>query len=266
MNIYLFELKAQLKSFIVWTAVFLALLVLLMVAVYPIFYDSKDAMNAALQGFPPEFVAAFGMTMDDIFSYGGFFAFSFLYFSLMGAIMAATLGISVFSREKRAKCTDFLLTKPRARMTCFTAKLLSSLTVLLAMNILFVVTALILYRNAGQDAALTGRAALGASGLFFMQLVFLAIAVFAATFAKKIRSVSGIATAIGFGGFIMSALHSILEEEALRYVAPMKYFDVSAAFSKGSFETKYVVTAAVVTILLLAAACVKYCRSDVHTV
>ncbi|MEA4939361.1 MAG: hypothetical protein VB091_07215 [Christensenella sp.] len=108
-----------------------------------------------------------------------------------------------------------------------------------------------------------GHALLAASSLFFTQMVLLAVAIFVAVFARKIRSVSGIATAIGFGGFLLSALNSLLEEEKFRYVTPFKYFDVEKAFLMGSFDTPYAVTGAVVIVLLLSAAYLRYTKSDI---
>ncbi len=53
MNIYLFELKAQLKSFLIWTAVIVLALILLMAGMYPVFYESLDDITAMLKNFPP---------------------------------------------------------------------------------------------------------------------------------------------------------------------------------------------------------------------
>ncbi len=263
MNVYRFELRRTWKNAAVWTAALLALLAALTLWAYPVFIDGRAAVEKILAGFPPEFAAAFGFSLDDVFSYAGFYAFGFLYYFLFGAIMAAVAGLDIFSRENRNKCQDFLLTKPRGRGGLFCSKLLAALTLLTASNLLFILESIALYRNAGQDPAALGKAVLAASALFFTQIVMLAVSVFIAVFSKRIRSVSGTATTIGFAGFLLSALHSILEKDALRYITPFKYFDVTLAFSEGRFETPYVLTAAAVTLMLLALAFIRYCRADV---
>ncbi len=263
MNVYLFELRAQLKSSALWTAVLLALLYLLMAAVYPVYYESRAEAEAVLRGFPPQFAAAFALTLETIFSYQGFYSFGFFYLSLLGGIMASDLTLSVFAREKRSKCADFLLVKPISRAGVYVSKLLCCLSVLAAANFLFIALGVILYRVYGPGEASLSRAALAAGALFFTQIVFLAVSAFYAVFAKKVRSVSGTATAVGFAGFLLSALHGILRWDALRYIAPLKYFDVNRAFSEGAFETRYVVMAAVLTTLLLAASFFRYLKSDV---
>ena len=81
-------------------------------------------------------------------------------------------------------------------------------------------------------------------------------------FAKKIRSVSGIATAFGFGGFILTALYNLLEKEALRFIAPLKYFDTGPVFADGGYEPVFVVTAAVLFAGCIGAALYRYNRYD----
>lgn len=266
MNIYLFELRAQIKNFITWTLVILFSYFIFMYGIYPVFYDSMKAVVQMLSGFPPEFAAAFGFDISAMFSYGGFFGFVFGYIAVIGAIMAVSLSVSTFAREKRSKCADFLLTKPISRGNIFTVKLLSNLTVLVATNIFFVAAVIILFRVSNQDESTIYKFILAACGLFFTQLVFLSLGIFFATIAKRVRSVSGIATAFGFAGFILSALVNILKEEAVRYIAPLKYFDPISVFTAGNFELKYVVTAIVIIAACIGISYVKFCGSDAHAV
>ena len=266
MNIYIFELKAQLKNFLIWTGVIFLFYITFMTGVYPIFRESADQMLEVVNNFPPEFIAAFGLDLINIFSYAGFYSFTFGYLSLIGAIMASGLSIASFAREKRSKCSDFLLTKPVKRGSVFLAKLLSNLTVLIVSNILFVTLAIALYFGSGQDKAGLDKFVLACAALFFTQMVFLSAGILYATAAKKVRSVSGAATAFGFTGFILSALYGILEKEELRYVAPLKYFDPAAVFSDGGYELKYVLTAALVIVVCVTASLMKFTRGDTHAV
>lgn len=263
MNVFRFELRRVWVGAAVWTLVILGLLGGLIIGALPAFLDSRAGVEAMLKNFPPAFAAAFGLQLDNLFSFGGFYSFGFLYYSLFGAIMAATIGLDLFSREKREKCMDFLLTKPRMRSRLFGEKLLAALTLLVASNVLFVAESLALYRAYSPAPLQMGHALLASVSLICTELVLFAVAVFAAVFARKIRSVSGIATAIGFAGFLLSALHSLLEEEALRYITPFKYFDAAKAFFEGSFDAKYAVTGAALTIVLLVASYARYTRADI---
>ncbi len=263
MNVFRFELRRAWASAAVWTLVILALLVGLVAGALPTFLDSRAAVESMLSNFPRAFAAAFGVHLDSIFSFAGFYAFGFAYYSLFGAIMAAGMGLNLFSREKRDKCMDFLMTKPRSRGRLFSEKLLAALTLLLVSNVLFTAGSLALYYAYAPAPLMIGRALLASVALLLTEIVIFAIAVFAAVFAKKIRSVSAAATAISFGAFLLSAIHGLVEEEKMRYITPLKYFDVSKAFLEGTFDTPYAITAAVLTVALMIAAYLRYTRADI---
>lgn len=263
MNVFRFELKRAWVGAMIWTLVLTGLLCGLIAGALPAFLESRTAVEKMLESFPPAFRAAFGMQMDNLFSFGGFYAFGFLYYSLFGAIMASGIGLDLFSREKREKCMDFLLTKPRMRSRLFCEKLLAALTLLLLSNAVFIAASLALYRAYAPVPLQFGHALLAASSLLWTELLFFAIGTCAGVFARKVRSVSGAATAIGFAGFLLSALHSLLEEEMLRYITPFQYFETAKAFFDGAFEPKYALTGSVIALVLMAAAYVRYTRADV---
>ena len=263
MNVFRFELRRAWVGILVWTLVLTALLGGIIAGALPAFLQSRAGVENMLKSFPPAFAAAFGMQMDNLFSFGGFYSFGFLYFSLFGAIMASGLGLNLFSREKREKCMDFLLTKPRARSRLFLEKLLAALAMLLASNLLFIAESLALYRAYAPAPLLLGHALLAASSLLWMELLFLSIGAAIAVFARRVRSVSGLATAIGFAGFLLSALHSLLEEENLRFITPFKYYDTAKAFFDGAYEPKYALVGAALTLGLMLAAYLRYTRADI---
>jgi ABC-2 type transport system permease protein len=256
------EIRSQLKSFLIWTVSILALFAAFMTGMYDAFMNSRDALENMINGFPPALADAFGIHLDEMFSYGGFFSFSYMYVSLFGAIMATYLSVSVFSREKRSKCVDFLLAKPVSRTHIFAMKLSGVLTLLVVLNILFIAVTLILFDAKGDQTTKLSSLAWAACALFFMQLVFSSFGIVFAVFARKIRSVSGIATAFGFGGFILTALHNLLEKEAIRFIAPLNYFSMESVFSTGGYEPRYTVTAAAVFAVCLGAAFIKFRDSD----
>lgn len=263
MNLYRFELKAHLKTLVWGTAGLLAALLVLLLGIYPVFESSLDSVLQIIRNFPPQFSAAFGLDIAALFSFGGFYSFCFSYLSLLGAIMAASLSLFSFSREKRAKCTDFLLTKPVSRQKVFVAKLFAGLTVLVLANAVYVPAALwaaARYNETGPSMVW------GACALFFTQLVFFAAGALYAGAAKKVRSVAGAATAFGFVGFLLSALVNLLEEDAVRYLAPLKYFDPTDVFSTGGFAAPYAVTGVLVTLGCLLTAFVWFCHRDTHAV
>lgn len=263
MSIFLFEYKVQLKNMMLWAASLVGVLLLFMLGIYPVFHNSIEDVLQVISGFPPEFAAAFNFDIAAMFDVGGFFSFAFAYISLVGAIMAVSIGVSAFSREKRSKCVDFILTKPVSREQVFLSKLQSCFLSLVSVNVVYIA---VCYMVLSGEAVESGTIFLAALALFLTQLVFLSAGICLAVFLKKVRSVSGIATAIGFGAFILSALLNIMNEEKIRFIAPLKYFDPTELFKSGAFELPYAVMGAAVIIVTLCAAFVWFCKSDTHAV
>jgi len=265
-NIFRFETKLQLKSFIIWAVSLLGMFSVFVTTFYDAFMKSRSAVEKALESLPPAFAAAFGVSVDAMFTFGGFFQFIYTYIGLVGAIMAVSFALTSFAREKRSKCVDFLLVKPVERSLVFTSKLLCCLIYIFVTNVLFIAAAAIAYTAHGEAALGMSKVVLASSSLFFLQLVFLSVGILYATLAHKIRSVSGMATAFGFAGFILMALHSLIKEDALLYISPLTYFSPADVFSTGGFETKYVVTAAFVSVICTVVSYVKYCKSDTKAI
>ncbi len=237
-----------------------------MSSMFNIFMQSQDAVIKAYSGLPPAFSAAFGIVISQLFTYSGFYQFLNTYIAIIGAIMASSISIAAFSREKRSKCIDFLLAKPVSRGRIFTAKLFSSLSLLLVTNILFIIISVIVYNKNAQDPAQTGRLIWASCSLFLTQLVFMSIGTLYAVFAKKIRSVSGVATAFGFAGFIISALVSMLQEDVIRFIAPLDYFKPMSVFATGGYEAEYAITAALVILVSFVLSYWKFCKTDTPAV
>jgi ABC-2 type transport system permease protein len=244
----------------------LAFLLLFIAAFYGPFMESKEAVKTALGSLPPAFALIFGVSINIIFTFGGFFQFIYTYLGLIGAIMAASLALYAFSREKRSKCVDFLFVKPVERSRIFLYKLLSCLMLIVITNVLFVASSVIAYNINGQDPGGAGRLVLASMSLFLMQLTFLSMGILYATYARKVRSVSGIATSFGFAGFILMALYSLIKEDVIRYISPLTYFSPGTVFLTGGFDAKYAVTGAVVAVACVALAYVKYVKSDTQVI
>ena len=266
MNLIFYEIKSSLKSSIIWIISLIAAFIVLMLGAYPAYSSAVDEITSLLLNYPKEFVEAFGINIDSLFSYGGFYNFSFMYIGLLGAIMASAIAIGIFAREKRAKCSDFLLTKPISRESIFIKKLLSSLAIIVAANIIYIFSAVVIYKASGDDSVNLGTLVLAIMGLFFTQLVFLSFGIVFATFSKKVRSVSGIATALGFGAFILSSIANVLDDKSLEFIAPLKYFEPISVFDKGSYDMKLVITAVVIIVACVGISFVKFCKGDVHAV
>lgn len=266
MNLVSFEIKSALRSSIIWVVSLVALFALLMLSVYPLYSDAVDEVTAIMDNFPPEFAAIFGMHLADIFSYGGFYNFAFLYLALVAAIMASSLSMAVFAREKRSKSLDFLLTKPVSRQGIFMKKLLSCFIIITGTNVIYVLCGVFMYWADGEKAYSMGTYILALLGLYFTQIVFMAFGIAYATFARKVRSVSGAATAFGFGAFILSAITNLMEDKNLDFLAPLKYFQPMEVLDHGAYKVALILAAVVVVGACIGASYAKFSKNDIPAV
>lgn len=264
MNLIAYETKSSIKSSVIWTVSLLGTFLFLMLGAYPVYLGAKNDILSLLSNYPPEFTAAFGMNIEKLMSYGGFYSFTFTYIAVIGAIMAVALSLSIFAREKRSKCSDFLLTKPLSRESIFLQKFISCFSLITITNLIYLLCAVIAYQTGTEKPVSLGIFVLAMLGLYFTQLVFLAIGILYATVAKKVRSVAGIATAFGLGAFILSAMINILDKPYLEFLAPLKYFDPTNVFETGSYNLALVGFAVGLLIICIAIAFVKFCKSDAH--
>jgi ABC-2 type transport system permease protein len=260
--VYRFELRREITAALIWAEVISAVLLLLLYGFYPIFLDSRAAMEGYIAALPPEMVSAFGLNLDDLFSFEGFFGMVYLYESILGGIMISSVTLAVFAREKQNKCSDFLLTKPKTRSKIFLEKLLCCLTLIGIVNIPYAALYLLSYFDDTGALRLPSSAVLNVLCLPLTQLVFLSFGMFLAVFLRKIRSAAGLGAEIAIFAFLISAVHSLTGKEIFQFFSPLFYFSPHAVAETGGYDISGVATAAVLTLGLSAAAYWKYTKSD----
>ena len=125
MNIFLRELKSNLRSLLIW-GVIVILFVWIGISKFA-GYEENPEILALLDGLPPAMLAAFNFDAFNLTTPTGFFGVMFTYFVLMVSISAAMWGSDIISKEERDKTVEFALTLPISRGKVVTAKLLAAL-------------------------------------------------------------------------------------------------------------------------------------------
>ena len=87
MNIFRRELKANLKSLLIWSVI-IALLIAIAVSKFAAFAGNPE-MLAILDSMPAGMLDALSMRSFNLTTLSGFYGIMFVYFSLMGAMAAA---------------------------------------------------------------------------------------------------------------------------------------------------------------------------------
>lgn len=265
MNMYLYELKAYRNATMIWTAS-VAGLVLLMMSIYPSFADDAETFMEVIASMPESVVQAIGIQIDSIASLLGYYSYIFLYVSLCGAIQAMHLGSSILSKETREKTADFLLAKPVTRGAIMTSKVLASLTLLLATNIIYFAVASLIASAVALEPYDYGAFALISLSLLLVQLIFLAMGVAAALLLPRIKTVLPVTLGTVFAFFILTFVSSSTGDGVLRYVTPFHYYDRAYIILHSGYETGFVAATIVIIAACTLFGYIRYQKRDVHAV
>ena len=263
MNIYKQELKFYRRSAIIWMCVF-GFGIFAYMSLLPAFAKDVSGSLKILEGFPPAVRAALGIKLDIFFTVFGFFGYLLTYLWMVGAIQAMNLGAGILSKEVAGKTADFLLSKPISRVKVLTSKLLAALTILVMTNIVFVASSYLSAKAFAAASFDTNKFLLITSTMILVQIFFLALGYLVSVLVPKIKTVLAYSLPIVFGFFIVGLLDSVIGTEAIRYITPFKYFDISYMLANNGYDWKFVVTEAIFVVVCIVATYIIYLRKDIQ--
>ncbi len=263
MNIYLRELRANLKSLIIWTVI-MGLLITIAVAKYEGYRNNPELLQV-LDSMPKALLEAFSLHAFNLTTLEGFFGVMFVYFALMGAIAAAMWGSEVISKEERLKTVEFALVLPVTRSRVVTAKALAALTNCVAFVLLTWGMSLLAARSYHPAADFYDFLALEMQAMLVMELIFLALGLLLGCAMKQYRRSSSAAVAIILGLYFMSAVQGMHEKlDFLKYLTPFKYFDAGEMFRTGRMDGTYLALSAAIVLVCVTVAYWAYNRRDLY--
>jgi ABC-2 type transport system permease protein len=263
MNIFFRELRANLKSLVIWSVILL-LLIMIAVAKFSAF-AGDPSMLAMLDSMPPAMLDALNMRAFNLTTLSGFYGVMFIYFGLMGAIAAAMWGSDIISKEERDKTVEFSLVLPVSRSRVITAKALAALVNCLAFVVVTWGISLVAVQSYGPDQAFYDFLALEMQAMLAIELIFLAIGLLLGCAMKQYKLSGSTAVGIILVTYFMSIL-SVMQEKLdfLKYLTPFKYFDAGELFRSGKMDVTYVLLSAAIIVVCVAAAYWIYSRRDLY--
>jgi ABC-2 type transport system permease protein len=265
-NIFLHELRMHLKSVVTWS-VSIAALIGVFGSLYSGFAEDAALLNEMMTKFPPQLMAAFGMTGVDLSTVAGYFGLIFLFVQICLAIQAANYGFALVSIEEREWTADFLLAKPVGRTQILTSKLLAALCALgITDAVLWLSTFGFIEVFKGRHTYEIGPIVLLLVGCAIFQLFFLAVGLVISLLVKRIRNVTPYAMGLAFGMYLLGAFGDMLGESALEKITPFKHFDAGAILQNGAFDLPLVLISVAVIVISLVGSYLRYARRDIPSV
>jgi ABC-2 type transport system permease protein len=263
MNIFLRELKANLRSLLIWAGI-----VLLFASIgFSKFsaYEGNPELLRVLDGMPPALLAAFNMNAFNLTTVTGFWGVMFAYFALLLSIAAVMWGSDIISKEERDKTVEFALTLPVPRTRVVTAKTLAALVNCIALLLFTWVVSLANVASYEPDSEFYQFLSLSMLAFFIMQLTFLAVGVFLGCSMKHYKRASSVAVSLLLGTYFLSIIAGLNKDlEFLKYFSPFKYFDPAILLRESRLELTYVWLSAGIIAICLVGAYVTYSRRDLY--
>ena len=263
MNIFLRELKANLKSLLIWAGI----VVLFMSIGFSKFsaYEGNPDLVAVLDGLPPALLSAFSFNAFNLTTVTGFFGVMFVYFALLLSISAVMWGSDIIVKEERDRTVEFALTLPITRGRLVTAK---TAAVMVNCVALLAITFGVCLASAAQyqpDSEFYDFVLLSMPALFIMQMIFLAVGVFIGCAIKQHKRASSAAVSLLLGTYFLSIVAGLNKDlEFLKYVSPFKYFDPAVLLHESRIDLTFVWLSAGIIAVCLVGAHLTYARRDLY--
>ncbi len=263
MNIFLRELKANLKSLIIWSVI-IALFILVGVAKFSAYYNNPD-MLAILNSLPAQVIDAMSLRAFNLTTLNGFFGIMFIYFALLGGIAATMWGSDIISKEERDKTVEFSLVLPVTRSRVITAKALAALVNCVVLVLVSAAVSIAMAQSYKPDRSFYNFLTLQMEAMFVIELIFLAVGLLLGSSMKQYKRASSLGIAIILVTYFLSIVTVLKQNlDFLKYFTPFKYFDAAQMFKDGRMDVGYLLLSLAIIVVCVAAAYVAYNRRDLY--
>lgn len=267
MNVFIFEIKRQLKPLLAWSTI-VALLLVLFMAFFPSMASSGMAqlVKAKINAIPPGMREVVGISqMTDFSDLLQYFAYVAQYILMAACIYAGILGASALVKEETEGTIEFLYAQPISRSKITSIKLLSILSVLGAFNVVFFLVSLILFQ-AFKEPGYVYLNLLWAmfQGMIAAQLVFLALGLSLSSVLPRSSQPATVALAVFFITYLLGTFSLVIKKlEWLKYLSPFHYVQPSTILSSGgTIKPVFVVLMLSVIIIAIFFAYWRYSKKD----
>jgi len=257
------ELKANLKSLLIWSGIIL-LLIFMSMAKFSAFAGDPELLKM-LDSMPPALLEALSMKAFNLTTVSGFYGVMFIYFGLVAAIASAMWGSDIISKEERGKTVEFSLVLPVTRSRVVTAKALAALVNCIVFVLFVWVVSLAATQQFKPDQAFYDFLALEMQSLFVIELIFLAIGLLLGCAMKQYKLSGSTAVGIILVTYFLDIV-SVMNKDLdfLKYFTPFKYFDAGELFRTGQINGTYLLISAAIIVACVAAAYWIYNKRDLY--
>ena len=255
------ELKQGKISFLIWTAS-IGFLLAICIFLFPEMKGQMEGVNDMFASMG-SFTEAFGMDRLNFGTLIGFYAVECgNILGLGGAFYASLCSVGILSKEEKDKTAEFLLTHPVSRISIITQKLIAVLIQITAMNIIIYALAIGSIVAVGEEIPLKEISLLNLA-YYLLQIELAGICFGISAFIRK--GSAGVGLGIAAMMYFLNIIANISDSaEFLKYITPFGYCEGADIVSNGSLDSTLVVIGAIIGIVGIIIAYLKYTKKDIH--
>lgn len=230
MTMYKIEIRNLQKAFMIWCAIYIAVLVLFM-AFFPVM--KSDTMQQLTQikmdAMPEEIFQALGIgELASLTELSHYFAYVIQYMNLATAIYALSLGTSALIKEESRGTLEFLYAQPIQRDRIVAEKLAANFTIFSIYLAVSYAVSLLLFFFLKDEAQSFSKLFTDVSmihlGIYFVGIFFLSMGFFLSTCIKTVHIATPIALALVFLAYMLGLISQMIESVSfLKYFSPLQF-------------------------------------------
>ena len=263
MHIIKRELRANLKSLIIW-CIIVILLIIMMVSEFSAYYNNPE-MEKILSSMPKVLLEAFSITGANLTTTTGFISIASIYFYIMLGFFSVMLGSNIISKEERDKTGEYLLTLPISRTDILKSKLIASIINSIVLNIITGVAIILSMYKYNLDSKFYKFILLMQISIFILQMIYLSLGMLLASKLKRYKSSGKISATILLCTYFLSILIGMSSKiDFLKYLTPFKYFEASYLLKNEKLELVYIIISITIICTCLAFTFINYSKRDLR--
>jgi len=263
MNIFLRELRANLKSLLIWSGIVIIFNIAGFTK-FSAFYENPELL-AILDSMPPAVMSAFNLNAFNLTTVTGFFGIMIVYIGLVIAIAAAMWGSDIISKEERDKTVEFSLTLPVTRSSLISAKIAAAAVNCIILLLVTWGSTLVAAQSYQPDGEFYKYVAITMLSFLLVQMVFLALGIFLGCAMKQHKRAGSLAVSILLITYVASVLTELSKDlNFLKYLSPFKYFESEFMLHESRLEPGFVILSFAIAAALLMGAYLSYSKRDLY--
>lgn len=262
MNIIKRELRANMKSLIIWSGCMIALIAM-MISEFSAYYQN-DEMGDILDQFG-DMLKAFGMSGSGITTVGGFLSLAAIYLYLIPSVYAGISGSAIISKEERDKTTEFFLVLPISREKAILGKLIAAIINNLILNAVTIGSTILLTMQYDKEPGFSKFMLLMTLAIFMLQMIFMSIGMLLSSIMKRYKRSGMMTSSILLGMYLISIFSNISPDlDNLKYITPFRYYEAGYLLQHAKIDLVYIIITFGIVITSIVGTFYFYPRRDVR--